>query len=181
MREQILSGTIKYLFANGIKGLSLRPLANEIGTSDRMIIYYFETKDKLLVETVGMIAAQIINQFELSLQQSLIKTAEELIKSVWTIFTAVENRNAALLLFEIEVLSLREPDIYKEIARNLINDWVSLFERNFSEMGFSLEKCKAISVWVASELMGLFLLYLISGEESVSGAVDSLIERINKF
>ena len=39
--------------AHGLIGLSLRPLAAEIGTSDRMLIYHFTSRDALVSAVVA--------------------------------------------------------------------------------------------------------------------------------
>jgi AcrR family transcriptional regulator len=38
----------EYVLENGLIGLSLRPLAAELGTSDRMLLYHFTSKDDLV-------------------------------------------------------------------------------------------------------------------------------------
>jgi AcrR family transcriptional regulator len=43
----------------GLAGASLRPLAKAAGTSDRMLLYYFASKDEILAETLGRIAARL--------------------------------------------------------------------------------------------------------------------------
>ena len=37
-----------YVLEHGLIGLSLRPLAAELGTSDRMLLYHFGSKDELV-------------------------------------------------------------------------------------------------------------------------------------
>src|SRR3954451_18113224 len=48
-RRDVLAGAATdYVLENGIIGLSLRPLAAAIGTSDRMLLYHFRDKDDLV-------------------------------------------------------------------------------------------------------------------------------------
>lgn len=49
-RETLLPMIAAYALDHGLDGLSLRPLAKAVGTSDRMLLYHFGTKD-------GMVAA----------------------------------------------------------------------------------------------------------------------------
>jgi AcrR family transcriptional regulator len=39
-----------YVLEHGLIGLSLRPLAAELGTSDRMVLYHFGSKDELVAD-----------------------------------------------------------------------------------------------------------------------------------
>lgn len=48
-REELQEAATDYVLDNGLIGLSLRPLAAAIGTSDRMLVYHFGSKDALVV------------------------------------------------------------------------------------------------------------------------------------
>ncbi|MEV6773458.1 TetR/AcrR family transcriptional regulator [Nocardia sp. NPDC051030] len=48
-REDLLSGVINYIADHGLAELSLRPLADYLGTSSRMLIHYFGTKEHMLI------------------------------------------------------------------------------------------------------------------------------------
>ena len=47
-RDQLAEGATDYVLEHGLIGLSLRPLAAELGTSDRMLLYHFTDKDDLV-------------------------------------------------------------------------------------------------------------------------------------
>src|ERR1700709_1732508 len=47
-RDEIAEAATDYVLDHGLIGLSLRPLAAELGTSDRMLLYHFESKDDLV-------------------------------------------------------------------------------------------------------------------------------------
>ena len=55
-REQLQERATDYVLRHGLIGLSLRPLAAELGTSDRMLLYHFGSKDGLLVAVLESIA-----------------------------------------------------------------------------------------------------------------------------
>ncbi|WP_280236354.1 TetR/AcrR family transcriptional regulator [Nocardia cyriacigeorgica] len=52
-RAELLSAVVRYIAEHGLADLSLRPLAAELGTSSRMLIYYFDTKENLLVQALA--------------------------------------------------------------------------------------------------------------------------------
>jgi len=69
-RQAFLSGAVKHVLRHGASGLSLRPLAAALGTSDRMLLYSFGSREHLLetvlepglrlyVEILGQAAAQV--------------------------------------------------------------------------------------------------------------------------
>jgi AcrR family transcriptional regulator len=51
-RAQLLENAITYISERGISDLSLRELATAIGTSHRMLIHHFGSKERLWVEVV---------------------------------------------------------------------------------------------------------------------------------
>lgn len=51
-KTRLLAAAVDFVAANGVADLSLRRLAEAIGTSHRMIIYHFGSKEGLLVEVV---------------------------------------------------------------------------------------------------------------------------------
>jgi len=57
-RGQLLGAAVDHFGRHGISGVSLRTLAADLGTSHRMLIYHFGSKDGLLVEVVRTVEAQ---------------------------------------------------------------------------------------------------------------------------
>lgn len=51
-KQRLLAETVEYLAAHGVGDISLRRLATALGTSHRMLIYHFGSKEGLLVEVV---------------------------------------------------------------------------------------------------------------------------------
>jgi len=47
-RDELLDGATAWAFDHGLAQLSLRPLATALGTSDRMLLYHFGSKDELV-------------------------------------------------------------------------------------------------------------------------------------
>ena len=57
-RDDLLAQATDYVLDSGLIGLSLRPLAASLGTSDRMLVYHFGSKDALVVALIEAIAAR---------------------------------------------------------------------------------------------------------------------------
>jgi AcrR family transcriptional regulator len=57
-REKLLEGAIDYVAHNGITDLSLRQLASALGTSHRMLIHHFGSKEGLWVAIVHEVEAR---------------------------------------------------------------------------------------------------------------------------
>jgi AcrR family transcriptional regulator len=48
IRDRLLAAMAAHVLRHGLTGASLRPLARAAGTSDRMLIYHFGSKDRLV-------------------------------------------------------------------------------------------------------------------------------------
>ncbi|WP_067686793.1 TetR/AcrR family transcriptional regulator [Nocardia jejuensis] len=51
-RADLLAGVITFIADHGLAELSLRPLAEHLGTSSRMLIHYFGTREQMLVSAL---------------------------------------------------------------------------------------------------------------------------------
>ena len=57
-RERLLAGAMDYVAEHGVGDLSLRGLAAALGTSHRMLIYHFGSREGLLIEVIRTVEAQ---------------------------------------------------------------------------------------------------------------------------
>ena len=57
-RERLLAAAVDYAAEHGLADLSLRTLAAALGTSHRMLIFHFGSKEGLLLEVVRAVEAQ---------------------------------------------------------------------------------------------------------------------------
>lgn len=55
-RESLLPLLTAHVLAEGLGQASLRPLAKAAGTSDRMLIYHFGTKERLITDLLSFVA-----------------------------------------------------------------------------------------------------------------------------
>lgn len=62
-REQLLEATVDYLLANGVTGLSLRPLASATGTQARLLIYHFGSRAALVSAALGVVLRRVQETF----------------------------------------------------------------------------------------------------------------------
>src|ERR1044071_2961641 len=58
-RAATLTRASDYVLENGLEGLSLRPLAAALGTSTRMLLYDFESKEQLVDEILAEIRRRL--------------------------------------------------------------------------------------------------------------------------
>src|SRR4051794_11246311 len=107
-RDDLTEAATDYALAHGLIGLSLRPLAAELGTSDRMLIYHFGSKDELVAAVLASSnnrSKAIINAMEpsASLRQAVL--------DLWATYTEGQVQQCQRMYVEAAALGLfgREP------------------------------------------------------------------------
>src|SRR6476661_4824305 len=57
-RERLLAGAIEHVSQHGVGEISLRQLAAALGTSHRMLLYHFGSREALLIEVIRTVEEQ---------------------------------------------------------------------------------------------------------------------------
>ena len=109
-RAAVLAKAADYVLEQGLAGLSLRPLAKALGTSPRMLLYDFDSKERLIHEVLAEIRRR-----EASLLEAEVRTLED----VWAWIAAPEREPFLRLFFEVYVGGLADGE-----AAPLVQDWL---------------------------------------------------------
>ena len=141
-RTELLDACYGYLLEHGLTGLSLRPLAAATGTSPRVLLYLFGSKDELLRqllararhEQVGMMAAVLAEPTNATNPTNAAGTTDDgfdaLTESLWTFLSAPEQRPMVRLTYEAFLLSLtHDPGPWAGFAAEAARDWLDLLVR----------------------------------------------------
>jgi AcrR family transcriptional regulator len=115
-RAQLLSRLVDEVAANGLTDRSLRELATAAGTSHRMVLYHFGSREGLVAAIVDEIEArQRAAMRELAAR---CETAAELVRAMWQRVSAPEMRPFVRLFFESLAATARAGD------RSLTEPWL---------------------------------------------------------
>jgi AcrR family transcriptional regulator len=126
-KRELLTAAYGYALANGLTDFSLRPLAQAIGSSPRVLLFLFGSKDGLTrallararEDELALLAALRTRQQD----ADLAATARE----VWTWLAAPEHRSLLVLWLEGYARSLLgEPGPWERFAQDTVNDWLGL-------------------------------------------------------
>src|SRR4051812_9901890 len=75
-RDRLLHDCLAYFLRHGVANLSLRPLAAAVGTSARMLLHYFGSKEALITEVMEQVQARLQSTFEELLERPRNKAAQ---------------------------------------------------------------------------------------------------------
>ncbi|HWD42389.1 MAG TPA: TetR/AcrR family transcriptional regulator [Actinomycetota bacterium] len=116
-RERLLAAAVEYAAEHGLADLSLRALAGALGTSHRMLIFHFGSKEGLLVEVVRAVEAQQRALLaELRADPDLDPLGQ--MQALWEHLTSPALWPYERLFFEVYAQGL----LGKEPARRLLDD-----------------------------------------------------------
>ncbi|MGC1548167.1 MAG: TetR/AcrR family transcriptional regulator [Rhodanobacter sp.] len=177
-KEELIESLIPYLLEHGLADLSLRPLAAKTGTSARLLIYHFESKEGLLVEVFGAMHAHLQQSFSLLLNTpSKSPSTKPPIRLFWDWAIADENYPYLKLLYELQILAIQNPTTYAQyFERNTLN-WYDLVMEALPPS----ERTPALATLCCAVFDGLFFELMSSGDrEHTTQALDLFIRTVGE-
>jgi AcrR family transcriptional regulator len=130
-RAQLLERAYDHVLVNGLTGLSLRPLAAAIGSSPRVLLFLFGSKDELVRALLARARAD-----EVALLERMPRGAEAgdlatTAMQVWRWLAADEHRGLLRLWTESYARSLVQPaGPWADFARGTVDEWLELLARS---------------------------------------------------
>ena len=121
-RQRFLAGAVDYVLTTGIGDVSLRPLATHLGTSDRMLLYYFGTRDALIVEILDAVSGRLHTALGSDGPVGRVPPGV-LLTRVWKQLTSSELDDALRLYLEVDALAARGLEPFVTVADRVTTIW----------------------------------------------------------
>ncbi len=119
-RQEIIGAAVSHLIGHGLQKSGLRAIAKSAGMSDRMIMYYFETKDDLVAAALTTIGETLALGMESAVPQNNL-TARQVLDALATNLKSDEVQAIMRLWFEIIGLAMRDQQPYSDTAALLLS------------------------------------------------------------
>ncbi len=126
-RAAILDPVCDHLLAHGLDAANLRALARAAGTSDRMLLYYFDDKNDLIREALKRLADRLAAKLTERTPDGPMPP-DRLANAVWAVVQEPEFWPYMVLFVEIVARSARTGEPYSFAAKaitNLFLEWLS--------------------------------------------------------
>ena len=174
-RRLLLDKCLQYFLEHGIANLSLRPLAEATGTSARMLLHHFGSKEGLITAVMEQARARL-QSFFTSLATGQSNTdSTQLMRAFWKLTTSRKYRPYMRLLFEVQILALQNPGRYKRYLTETSKSWMELVQRALPKR----TRTAVMATLSTAVLDGLLLEYLSTGDLSrTSDAVEVFLELV---
>ncbi len=164
------------LLKHGLGDGSLRAMAARLGTSHRMLIYYFGSGDAFWDALLTRIR-------QAELESRLIETAiqddvEALVMAVWRRFSAPDYLPVMKLLFELYGRAIRDPARYEHFLHEAVASWLAPLERVFLATNqVPGEQAGPLARLGLAALRGLLLDLITTGDVEGTTAAAALLAR----
>jgi len=159
---KILDATIAYVLENGVGDLSLRQIADGIGTSHRMLIYHFGSADGFWEAVL-----REIRHREQRSRPRLAPIGTDLVESIeqtWERFSAESYLPVMRLLFTLYVKAINEPERFGDFLDDAVDGWVKHSAVMFGQFGFDREEAQVRARILLATTRGLLLNLLATGD-----------------
>jgi AcrR family transcriptional regulator len=172
-RDRLLAGAMEYVAEHGVGDLSLRGLAAALGTSHRMLIYHFGSREGLLIEVIRTVEAQQRAALATMLLDS-DATPAEIMRRAWHHIADPSLWPNERLFFEIYAQALQGHPHALPLLDGIVDLWVEPLTRIGVAQGRPEAEARAEARLGVAVTRGLLLDLLATHDRA---AVDAAMER----
>jgi AcrR family transcriptional regulator len=178
-REELLRAAVEHVSAHGVSDLSLRELARAIGTSHRMLIYHFGSKEGLFVAIVGE-NERAQRDFLLAAFANGDATPTELLRLAWNRLADPSMWPSERLFFELYGQALLNRSGTTSFLDEIVSSWIDPASRLLSELGEAPERARARARLNLAIVRGLLLDLLATRDvEGTDAAMELYTEMLD--
>ncbi len=174
-REELVAGATDYALEHGLVGLSLRPLAAALGTSDRMLLYHLGSKDELVVAVITAACDRSLAAL-VDLQPST--SPGRAVLDQWRLRTGADQVRAGRLYVEASTLGLFGEEPYASAVAASNARWVAAIGDHLTASGLPGGRVEAVAPLVDAAFMGFELDLPLDRHEAETG-VRALAEAVD--
>jgi AcrR family transcriptional regulator len=169
-KDDILAGALAAVFEDGLSQLTFGRLAKRLGISDRIIVYYFPSKDDLIGEVLLVVGAQL----QTTLAPAFATPATDhlgLLRAAWPVLARPEADPVFALFFEAGGLAASGREPYRTLVPQLVELWI---EWAAAFVGGTAKRRRSEAEAAIAVLDGLLLIRQLAGPEIADRAARRL-------
>lgn len=160
-RDELLNRVVDHLATHGLADLSLSPMAEQLGTSKRMLIYYFGSRDNLIATAIRASRPDVADLFGDVHDESSLREAGH---ALWEAITSGRQRRPIRILFQVLSLAPTQPDLYGTVADESVTAMVDPLVPVYRNLGYDDLDARARASLLISGLRGLCLDRIATGD-----------------
>ncbi len=170
-KDDLVAAAVEAVTEEGLSQLSFGRLAKRLEISDRMVVYYFPTKEDLLVEVLSALSAELQHLLEKAFGDQRL-SVEELGRRAWPVLTTKAADRIFSVFFELSGLAAAGIEPYKSFAPAVMKEWVDSLVPHIDGSNPELRRRRALGM--VAQIDGLLLLRQLSGPVAAKTAAIQL-------
>jgi AcrR family transcriptional regulator len=171
-RAALLERITGYVVEHGLAELSLRPLAQAVDSSPRMLLYHFGSKEGMVAAVLRAIRERQFAIFD-RLRRSDVQTPAAICKAAWAYMSDPTIGPMLKLFFETYALALRKPDAFPGFFEGAVEDWLRFLADPICTGGASPQRARDVATIILATYRGFMLDYAATGDSKRIGrAID---------
>ncbi|MEY2431378.1 MAG: hypothetical protein QOC92_1103 [Acidimicrobiaceae bacterium] len=178
VKAALLESALGFVAANGISNVSLRRMATALGTSHRMLIYHFGSKEGLLVELINEMERQQLVQMT-ELQGDATLSPRDQLRRMWAKLSDPALWPHERLFFEIYGQALQGRAHTTQLLDGIVDSWLDPITEMGQRQGLSKREARANARLGLAVTRGLLLDLLATGDRK--GCNDAMERFIAGF
>jgi AcrR family transcriptional regulator len=160
------------MLEHGVADLSLRPLAAQVGSKARLLIYHFGTREALVASAMVVVRERVQQAFAAMVELGEARTPAKIMRAFWHWATSRQHERYLRLFFEVHGLALQKPAEYGRYLEGAVTSWVEMMAAVLPAESPKAQR-RALATLAVSTVLGLLLDYLSSGDKKrTSDALD---------
>jgi AcrR family transcriptional regulator len=173
-RERLLDAAVRHALDAGIADLSLRQLAAAIGTSHRMLLYHFGSREGLLVA----VTQAVEEQQRAALLDSGVGPHDA--RRSWERLSDPKLWPQERLFFELYAYALRGRPGTERFLDGIVESWVAPVAAALVEAGAGEQTARADARLAVAVVRGLLLDLLATGDRAgVTEAYERFVQHVS--
>ncbi|WP_196073314.1 TetR/AcrR family transcriptional regulator [Nakamurella alba] len=158
--SEMLPAITQILRDRGPEGFALGAIAADLGTSSRMLIYHFGSRDELLGRVMKLLRNDTIALLGAPPPIGL----DEAIGRFWNYYVHAGHISDMQLFFHMASRRFEEPDRFDDFASTAVDGWVHFFTVAAEADGMEESAARTVSRLTLATLRGIIVDYLITGD-----------------
>ena len=176
---ELLDAIVDHLIVSGVSELSLRPLAKAVGSSPRVLLYYFGSKEDLVVKALARLRERQRGTYD-RLKNAAFASPADACRAIWRDMSAPKSEALFRMFFQAYAMALRHPRRFTEFLSSAVEDWLSFLSEPLIRQGASNTEARAYATIVIAGFRGFMLDYCASRDRArVDRAVELWLDAIN--
>ena len=153
-RGEMAGAATEYVLERGLIGLSLRPLAEAIGTSDRMLLYHFASKDDLVATVLRTSNDMAVAEVRALAPSRDVRRA---VLDLWRVCSSERMDRCERVYVEAAALGLLGREPYATVVGEANQRWVAALVDHLVASGAERRRARRAVALLDAAFMGLQL------------------------